>query len=84
VPHVPGLDIQVGATQVIVPGAIYRSLFKLADGSLAVADRRSADAAGPGAPTGAARGCLPALRREIIQLGSTASGPTGPATSRSR
>lgn len=43
IPKVAGLEIQLGPTQVIVPGAIYQSLFKLADGSLAVADRRSTD-----------------------------------------
>ena len=43
-PRVPGLEVGVGQTQVILPGAIYESLFKLADGTLVVGDRHSTDA----------------------------------------
>lgn len=42
-PKVPGLDVQLGATQVIVPDAIYVSMFKFADGSMAVSNQRSQD-----------------------------------------
>jgi len=69
-PHVPGLDIQVGATQVIVPGEIYRSLFKLADGTLVVADRRSADAGRTWEPGLALHtGAYQFPDSEIVQLG---------------
>ncbi len=42
-PRVPGLEIELGATQVIVPNATYVSLFKLADGDMVVGGRRSSD-----------------------------------------
>lgn len=69
-PTVAGLDIQVGATQTIVPGAIYRSLFKLADGSLAVADRRSDDAGRTWHPAPALHaGAYQFPDGELVQLG---------------
>ncbi len=70
VPQVSELDIQLGATQVIVPGAIYRSMFKLADGSLAVADRRSSDAGKTWKPGLALQvGAYQFPDGEIVQLG---------------
>jgi hypothetical protein len=70
IPQIPGLDIEMGKTQVIAPGKSYQSLFKLSDGSLVVADRHSSDAgrtwqAGPTLHTGAYQ--LP--DGEIVQLG---------------
>jgi hypothetical protein len=69
-PQVPELDVELGQTRVIVPGAKYVSMFKFADGSLAVDGKRSADAgktwhAGPGFHVGAYQ--FP--DGEIIQLG---------------
>jgi len=77
VPHVPGLDVSIGQTQVIMPGAIYKSLFKLADGTLVVGDRRSTDAGrtwqrGTGWHTGAYQ----FADGQIVQLGFH-SRPTG-------
>ncbi len=69
-PEVPGLDIGYGPTRVIVPDAIYVSLFKFADGRIAVDGKRSADSGdtwqqGPAFHTGAYQ--FP--DGEIIQLG---------------
>ena len=43
VPQVRGLKVAVGDEQTIVPGATYVSLFRFADGTLMVGDRRSKD-----------------------------------------
>ena len=70
VPEVPGLEIQLGATQTIVAGEIYRSLFKLADGSLAVAERRSVDGGRTWSPGPAWHvGAYQFPDGEIVQLG---------------
>ena len=42
-PNVPGLHVEMGDTQVIVPKRHYVSMFKLADGDLVVGGRRSSD-----------------------------------------
>jgi len=69
-PHVAELDIQVGATQVIVPGETYRSLFKLTDGTLVVADRRSSDGGRTWKPGLALHtGAYQFPDGEIVQLG---------------
>lgn len=67
---IPELEVRLGATQTIVTNVIYRSLFKLADGTLAVGDRRSADGGqtwGQGAPLNTGAYQFP--DGEIIQLG---------------
>ncbi|MDD5523301.1 MAG: sialidase family protein [Kiritimatiellae bacterium] len=70
VPKVSGIDIAIGATQVIVPGATYQSLFKLVDGGLVVGGRHSTDVGrtwqlGPALHVGAYQ--FP--DGEIVQLG---------------
>ena len=69
-PHTPGLDVQVGPTQVIVPGVIYQSLYKLADGGLIVGNRRSSDAGRTWQPGRALHvGAYQLPDGEIVQLG---------------
>lgn len=70
IPEISGLEVQLGETRTIVPDAIYQSLFKLADGSLAVADQRSADGGRswqPGVPLHVGAYQFP--DGEIVQLG---------------
>jgi hypothetical protein len=70
VPNIPGLDVQLGPVQTIVPGAIYTSMFKLADGSLIVGNRRSGDAGRTWKPGRALHvGAYQFPDGEIVQLG---------------
>ncbi|MBM4049106.1 MAG: exo-alpha-sialidase, partial [Planctomycetes bacterium] len=69
-PNVPGLGVQMGETQTIVPGGRYMSMFKFNDGSIVVGGKRSADAgktwqSAPGFHVGAFQ--FP--DGEIVQLG---------------
>ncbi len=69
-PRIPGLDIRRGVTRVILHGQKYVSLFRFADGEIAVGHRRSSDGgktwhAAPAFSTGAYQ--FP--DGEIIQLG---------------
>jgi hypothetical protein len=69
-PKVRGLEIQVGPTQVIVPGEIYVSMFKFADGSLVVGTRRSADGGKTWRPAASFHaGAYQFPDGEIVQLG---------------
>jgi len=43
-PNVPGLDVAVGETQVILSGRRYTGMFKFNDGDIVVGNRRSSDA----------------------------------------
>ena len=42
-PEIPGLEVQLGEPSEIIPGAIYKSLFRFRDGRLVVGDRHSTD-----------------------------------------
>jgi len=69
-PQIPGLDVAVGNTQVIVPDKVYASMFKFADGSIAVdgkwtTDRGQSWQRGPAFHSGAYQ--FP--DGEIVQLG---------------
>ena len=57
-PDIPGLEVTIGETIEIIPGARYTSLFKFRDGRLSVGGKLSTDAGktwtpGPGAHVGA-------------------------------
>ena len=69
-PQIPGLDVAVGNTQVIVPDKVYASMFKFADGSIAVDGKWTTDGGqswqrGPAFHSGAYQ--FP--DGEIVQLG---------------
>ena len=70
-PQVEGLEVEIGEERPIIPDAIYRSLFKFADGTLAVSDRRSSDGGQTWEPAGASlsTGAFEFTDGELIQLG---------------
>lgn len=83
-PKALGLAIQVGKTISILPNQTYTSLFKLADGSLVVGNRRSHDG-GKHWTEGAAihTGAYQFPDGEVVQLGFTTRGDARPGYFRS-
>ena len=69
-PQVPGLSVSVGETRTILTDRKYVGLFRLADGTLTVGDRRSTDGGKTWAPgTAFHTGACQFPDGEVVQLG---------------